>query len=202
VVVVAHPDPGSLTRALAQAAVNAAGSLGVHARLQDLYADGFDPRMPAAEVGTTEFADELTARYAAEVLAADVLVFVHPVWFFHLPAMLKGWVDRVLRDGVAYEVVQGGATRGLLRARAALVVNTANSGPAAEAYLGDPLERFWRDVVLGPAGVSEVQRVRCAPVHGSEGGQRDAWLEEVGAAVSAMLQAPAGTLTGGNAPGP
>ena len=199
--VVAHPDQGSLTRALAQAALDAAASHGAQARLQDLYADGFDPRMQAAEVGTTLFADQLTARYAAEVLAADVLVLVHPVWFFHLPAMLKGWVDRVLRDGVAYEVVQGGVPRGILRARAALVVNTANSGPAVEGQLGEPLERFWRDVVLGPAGVGEVQRVRFAPVYGSEGTQRDAWLRAVGAQVSAMLQAPAAPSAGGNAPG-
>lgn len=183
VVVAAHPDSASFTLALARAAAAAAAAQGAAVAFHDLYADGFDPRMPAAEVGTTLFADELTARYAREVLAADVLVVVHPIWFFHVPAILKGWVDRVLRDGVVYELGAGGKSAGLWRVRSALVVNSANSPEQAESSMGDPVGRFWRDVVLGPAGVRDVRRVRYAKVLGSSAGQREAWLAEVEAAV-------------------
>lgn len=187
VTVVAHPVRGSLTLALARAASEAAEAGGASVSLHDLHADGFDPCMQSVEVGTTRFADALTERYAAEVLAADALVIVHPVWFFHVPAALKGWVERVLRDGVVYDVQPGGATRGLLRARSALVVNTANSGPAAEVALGDPVERFWRDVVLGPAGVGRVERLRFSKVDGSTEQERAGWLDEVRRAAASLL---------------
>jgi putative NADPH-quinone reductase len=189
VVVAAHPEPASFTLALAREVARTAAAAGVQVVFQDLYSDGFDPRMPATEVGTTEFADGLTRRYASEVLAADALVLVHPVWFFQVPAILKGWVDRVLREGVVYELGAGGASVGLLKARFALVVNTANSREPVEAALGDPLERFWREVVLGPAGVTDVARVRCAKVQGSSAEEREAWLAEVGAATERLVAA-------------
>ncbi len=187
VVVVAHPEPASLTAALAREAARTAASLGASVTVHDLYADGFDPRMPATEVGTTEFADGATRAYAADVLAADALVLVHPVWFFHAPAILKGWVDRVLRDGVVYELGPGGKTVGLLRAQRALVVNTANSSEEVEGALGEPLERFWRDVVFGPAGVEDVARLRFAKVLGSPESRRKEWLSSVRDAVTRML---------------
>ena len=188
-VVAAHPDSASFTLALAREAERAAAAQGASVAVHDLYADGFDPRMPAVEVGTTLFADDLTERYANEVLAADALVLVHPVWFFHVPAMLKGWVDRVLRDGVVYELRPGGKSVGLWKVKAALVINTANSPEQVEGALGEPLERFWRDVVLGPAGVGNVKRVRCAKVLGSSAEQREAWVAEAREAAQALVRA-------------
>lgn len=173
--------------ALAREAARTAASAGAEVAFQDLYSDGFDPRMAATEVGTTEFADGLTRRYASEVLAANALVVVHPVWFFHAPAILKGWVDRVLREGVVYELGPGGRSVGRLTTRSALVVNTANSAEPVEAALGDPLGRFWRDVVLGPAGVTNVARVRCAKVQGSSPEEREAWLAAVAEATRRLV---------------
>lgn len=186
--VVAHPDPGSLNAAVARAAYEAALAAGADVRVHDLYADGFDPRMPAAEVGTTHFADELTARYAQQVLDADAFVIVHPVWFFHVPAVMKGWVDRVMREGVVYRVGSGDRTEGLLRARSALVITTANAPEALEVgVLGDPLGTFWDRIVFGFGGVSDVRRMRFASVKESDPEVRAGWLEEVGRAVEALV---------------
>lgn len=185
--VVAHPGADSFCAALATQAVGELRAHGFSVALQDLYADGFDPRMPLAEVGTTFMADELVSRYAAEVLAADVIVVVHPVWFFHVPGILKGWVDRVLREGIVYELRGGGESVGRLRARSALLLNTANAPESVEAeVLGDPLDVFWRRVVFAPAGVSDVRRLRFAKVAGSSAAQRAAWLAEARLALSAL----------------
>lgn len=187
--VVAHPDPGSFNTAIARAVREAAVAAGADVRVHDLYADGFDPRMPAVEVGTTRFADELTARYAQEVLDADTFVIVHPVWFFHAPAAMKGWVDRVMREGVVYHVGAGDRTEGLLRAQAALVITTANAPEALEVgVLGDPLGTFWDRIVFGFGGVSDVRRVRFAAVKESTPEVRAAWLEEVGRAVRTLVR--------------
>jgi len=186
--VLAHPGGESLCAALSTAARRALGALGMEIAVHDLYADGFDPRMPLSEVGTTFMADRLVERYAAEVLAADALVIVHPVWFFGVPAILKGWVDRVLREGVVYELAPGGESGGLLRARRALIINTANAPEAVEREaFGDPLDTFWRRIVFAPAGVAEVRRLRCSKVAGSGAGERAEWLREVEAGVAALV---------------
>lgn len=190
-VVVAHPDGDSFTQALARAGVKAARRAGAAVRVQDLYADGFDPRMQATEIGTVSFADALTAKYATEVLDADALLVVHPVWFFQLPAILKGWVDRVLREGIVYRLGSGGKVTGLLNAGAALVVNTANSSDEVERGLGDPLERFWREVVFGFGGVNDVRRLRFAAVADSSVAKRQEWLGHVEAACADLVRADA-----------
>src|SRR5690606_24268592 len=107
------------------------------------------------------------------------VVVVHPVWFFGPPAALKGWVERVVREGVAFDVGPGGRVTGRLRARQALVVTTGNAGAATEAALGDPVTRFWRDVVFGPAGVLETRRLALAPVRGGSDDERRGWLASV-----------------------
>lgn len=188
VVVVAHPRADSLNGALARTSLAAAGERGAVTALHDLYRDGFDPRLQAVEVGTNTFADAVCAGYAHDLRAADLLVLVHPVWFFQVPAVMKGWVDRVVREGVAFSVDDRGAVTGLLGARSALVLTTGNSSLDVERELfADPVTRFWRDVVLGPAGVSQFERLAFTPVRDSSAPQRAAWLEEAAEAVRRQL---------------
>lgn len=178
-VILAHPKPGSLNHALAAAAAAALERRGAVVLVHDLYAEGFDPRLAPEEVETTVFSDDLAARHAAEIVQADRIVIVHPSWFFQAPAMLKGWVDRVLREGVAFERGDEGF-RGRLRAGRVLVVTTANAPRSYEVgQLGDPLTTFWRDCVWLPTGVREVERLVIGPVRASTAEQRRAWLELV-----------------------
>lgn len=178
-VVLAHPRSDSLVSALASAVVDAAQGVGARVACHDLYGDGFDPRLTAAEVEAPVFSDQLSSRYASELLTADAVVVVHPVWFFGPPAVLKGWVERVVREGVAFDVGPDGSVTGRLRAREALVVTTGNAGQATEMALGDPVTRFWKDVVFGPAAVRDTRRVAFAPVRGCSGEERAAWLQRV-----------------------
>ena len=189
-VVLAHPDQHSLNGAVAAAVVAELQRAGAEALLHDLYRDGFDPRLVTSELGRApvQFADELTARYAHDLVRADAFVIVHPVWFFHVPAILKGWVDRVVREGFAFELSAEGSVRGLLRARSALVITSANTSPATEASaFGAPLDTFWRTVVFGPAGVREVERLALTPVRGSDEAVRAAWLSEAASAAARLV---------------
>lgn len=108
-IVVSHPDPGSLTHAVAaQVAQGAApgGQAGPHTtEIADLAAEGFDPRFTTADLA-------LHLQHAApppDVVAeharlgkADALVLVYPVYWWSFPALLKGWIDRVFTQGWAY----------------------------------------------------------------------------------------------------
>lgn len=183
----AHPSAESLSAALARAARAALTDADADVRMHDLYADGFDPRMPASEVGTTELADELVARYVADVLATDAFVIVHPVWFFNVPAILKGWIDRVMREGIVYEHGPTGMV-GLLKARSALLINTANGDEELErGFGGNALVNLWERVILGSSGVTDFRRLRFGGVARSSSEVRRAWLAEVDDAARSLV---------------
>jgi len=99
------------------------------------------------------------------------------------PAILKGWIDRVLRPEVAYRFVEGdkgeGVPVGLLKARAAIVFNTANTPDGREKEcFGDPLETLWKKCVFDLCGVKNVHHRTFAVVVTSTPGQRADWLTE------------------------
>ena len=110
-VVVAHPDPRSLTHAVAARLAEGVSKSGHSAEIADLTAEGFDPRFNA-----TDHAVHLKqAAPSADVLAeqaridrADALVLVYPVYWWSMPGLLKGWIDRVFINGWAYDEVPGG----------------------------------------------------------------------------------------------
>jgi NAD(P)H dehydrogenase (quinone) len=191
-IVLAHPDAGSFNHAIAQAAAAALAALGHHVVAHDLYAEGFDPLITAAEIPKGAVLTPEVARHCAELAAADGIVIVHPNWWGQPPAILKGWIDRVIRPGVAYEFREGdggeGVPVGLLRARAALVLNTANTPRQRElAAFGDPLEALWKRCIFDLCGVTRVERRTFEVVVTSTPAQRAAWLDAVGSDVARLF---------------
>jgi putative NADPH-quinone reductase len=182
-IVLAHPGPASFNHALAGAVADALESAGHEVCLRDLYAEGFDPVLPPTEIPSAcELPGDLAA-WCEELASADGIVIIHPNWWGSPPAILKGWIDRVIRPGVAYRFVEGdsgeGVPVGLLAARSALVLNTANTSVERElAVFGDPLERIWRDCVFGLCGVEDVTRRTFGVVVTSTPEEREAWLGE------------------------
>lgn len=112
-VVYCHPDPESFTAAIRDRAVDALQRAGHEVRVSDLYADEFEPAMSSEEVtgylGPPE-GKPAVARYCGNLQWCEAMVFVYPTWWSGQPAMLTGWLDRVLIRGVAWELPEG-ATR-------------------------------------------------------------------------------------------
>ena len=188
-VILAHPAPGSFNHALARAACDALAGIGREVRFHDLYAEGFDPRLPAAELGRDAPLTADLARHCAEAADAQGFVIVHPNWWGMPPAVLVGWVDRVLRPGVAYEFTSGdggeGVPRGLLAAKAAVILNTSNTAAERERRVfGDPLERIWKDCIFDLCGVSDVRRRMFETIVTSTPAKRQGWLAEATALVA------------------
>ncbi len=105
-VVSAHPSADSFCHHLAARAVAGLHAAGHQVELIDLYADGFRVAMTAEERyayhGESPICDPLVERYAAIVQHAGALVFVYPTWWSTLPAILKGWLERVMVPGVSF----------------------------------------------------------------------------------------------------
>ncbi len=182
-IILAHPDPDSFSNAIADAAVRELKRNGHRVHFHDLYAEQFDPVMPAGEIPGDASVPDFIGTHCGEISSADGIVIVHPNWWGQPPAILKGWVDRVIRPGVAYRFLEGdsgeGVPAGLLKARAAVVFNTSNTRAEREASVfGDPLETLWKNCVFGLCGVRDFHRKTFGVVVTSTPEQRLEWLSE------------------------
>jgi NAD(P)H dehydrogenase (quinone) len=141
-VVHAHPDPASYSAALRDRAVMGLTRGGWHVDVADLYAEGFVPAMTPAERraydGPHPVLDDHVARQAELVTAAQALVFVYPTWWWGLPAVLKGWLERVLVPGVGFRFDDRGRVRpGLTRVRRLVGITTYGSTRLRSAVFND-----------------------------------------------------------------
>ncbi|WP_455926706.1 NAD(P)H-dependent oxidoreductase [Pseudomonas capeferrum] len=105
-IVVAHHDPQSLTHSLAKQAAAGITAAGHTFEIADLAAEGFDPRYSAADhkvhrTRATPPTDVLAEQ--ARLDRADALVLVFPIFWWSMPALLKGWIDRVFVNGWAID---------------------------------------------------------------------------------------------------
>ncbi len=108
-VVYCHPDPASFTAATRDRVLAALANRGDDVRLTDLYGEGFDPLFTAQECRDhlRPGPDPSLARYAEDLQWCRRLILVYPSWWSGQPAMLKGWVDRVWVNGVAWDLPAG-----------------------------------------------------------------------------------------------
>jgi putative NADPH-quinone reductase len=182
-VILAHPDKGSFNHAIAKVVVDELLSHGVTVFMHDLYDEDFDPILPTAEIPKDASLPPVIQKYCEEISSADGIVVIHPNWWGQPPAILKGWVDRIIRPGVAYEFLDGdsgeGIPRGLLPARFALVINTSNTPAEREKNVfGDPLEGLWRRCIFELCGITTFYRKMFSMVVISTAEKRQVWLAE------------------------
>ncbi|MFJ9413636.1 NAD(P)H-dependent oxidoreductase [Streptomyces sp. NPDC101227] len=195
-VYLAHPRPGSFNHAVFDAVVDELRVRGCQVFAHDLCAEGFPPVLTADETGTVQSAqssaypaESQVALHRAEVATLDAMVFVHPNWWGMPPAVLTGWVQRVLAPGVAYKLsAADGEPAGLLKAGRALVLNTSDTPADREdSEFGDPLHRIWSACVLPYVGVTDVRRVVFRTVTDSTDEARASWLQQAREQAAALL---------------
>jgi len=109
-VIYCHPRRGSFTEAVRDVVLDSLAAVGADVRLRDLYAEGFDPILSAREHEIYE--DEAinrdpVASHCADIEWCDTLIFVYPTWWYGLPAMIKGWLERVMVPGLAFLMPDG-----------------------------------------------------------------------------------------------
>lgn len=104
-VVHCHPRPDSFTAAVSDVVIGKLNAAGAEIRLRDLYAEGFEPTLSATEHEGYEICPDNCApvqSHVDDLRWCDTLIFVYPTWWYGLPAVLKGWLDRVLLPDVAF----------------------------------------------------------------------------------------------------
>ncbi|MDP2936404.1 MAG: NAD(P)H-dependent oxidoreductase [Dehalococcoidia bacterium] len=188
-IILGHPHEGSFNHAIAQRSKQTLLENGYEVFYHDLYHDNFNPVILHEEIPEDGTVDPVIRKHCHEISESDGIIIVHPNWWGQPPAILKGWIDRVMRPGVAYKFEEGdkgeGIPIGLLKAKAALVFNTSNTFEERELQVfGDPLERIWRDCVFGLCGVKTFYRKTYRVIVTSTFEERSEWLKDASDIVS------------------
>lgn len=184
-----HPKPNSFSAAVAEAFMEGARAAGHSVELADLHAEGFDPRWSLADIEAEESATvpaDVT-KEQERIERSDAICLVFPLFWWGMPSMTKGWVDRVWRWGWAYDQLDD-PERSLLRPRPGvlLVPAGARSDEIERDGYRAALETAWIDGTFGYFGLSPRRLELLCGSSGSEA-RRKALLERshrIGAALS------------------
>ncbi len=147
-VVYCHPSGQSFNAAVRDVVLGKLEENGAEARLVDLYADGFHPVLQPAEwQGYLDCPKNRAPveRYCADLAWCDTLIFVYPTWWYGLPAMLKGWLDRVFLPDVAFMMPDASNTTirpGLHHVRRLGVFTTCGASRWLTLLVGAPGKRL------------------------------------------------------------
>ncbi len=127
-VIYAHPSPTSFNHAVLESFTQGLQSKGHAVEVLDLYAKGFNPMLTTGDLASFQGA-EVPADISAEqerVSRAEALAFIYPLWWSSMPAVLKGWIDRVFSMGYAYDFGAEGPI-GLLKHKKVLLITTCGA---------------------------------------------------------------------------
>lgn len=187
-IVLGHPDENSFNHAIAETCRQKLAENGHAVIFHDLYKEKFDPIIHTPEIPKSGKYSQVIKKHCDELANCDGIIVVHPNWWGQPPAILKGWVDRVIRPGIAYEFAEGddgeGVPIGLLKAKVALVLNTSNTSEEREIEIfKDPLHAIWKNCIFDLCGVPQFDRKMFSIVVTSTLQERQVWLTEVKAMI-------------------
>ena len=183
-VILGHPAPASYCSALASAYAQGAGESRAEVRQLVLAEMKFDPVRAVA--GPVEV-DIAQARDA--IRWAEHLVFVYPIMWGTIPALLKGFIERTFVPGFAVDFPANSRFWDkLLKGRSARLIVTMNTAPFLYRWVfGEPAHKTMKRAILKFCGISPVRITEIGPMRSASKERREAWLEDVRKAGRALV---------------
>lgn len=189
-IILGHPDKNSFNHAIALTCMSVLENNGHKVFFHNLYAEKFNPVHHFTNAYNELSEDEMMKNHYDELIKSDAIIIIHPNWWGQPPAIVKGWIDRVLLKGLAYDFEQNEngdlVPVGLLKAHTALVFNTSNT--LENTTFPEPLELIWKNQVFKLCGVKYVERINFGIMKMSEESQRLHWLSEVRFKINSLFQ--------------
>lgn len=181
-IIVCHPNVNSFNHAIAKRVEKTLQAKKYLVIYHDLYQEKFNPVISYEEI-IHGVSDDLTKKYIEDLIESDVIIIIHPNWWGKPPALLSGWIDKVLQAESAYTFPkgqEGGKPIGLLKLKKAYIFNTANTTEERELEIfKNPLDLIWKNCIFEFCGVVEVVRKVFTVVVDSTTEKRLMWLDEV-----------------------
>jgi NAD(P)H dehydrogenase (quinone) len=159
-IIFAHPNPASFGSSLVKALHHHLANTGNEVKIRNLYEIGFNPVLSASDFSS--LADGRTPKDISieqeYIKWADHLIFTCPVWWGGMPAILKGYIDRVFSEGFAYEYVADGS-KGLLSPRKGSIICT--TGAYSEEYqnIHNAMTIISREVIFDFVGIKPYKQL-------------------------------------------
>lgn len=181
-IIYCHPNPKSFNHAVLEIYEGLARGKGHEVRVRDIYGTGFDPVLKAEDfmnIQQGKVSDDVREEQE-QIKWAEIITLIHPIWWFQMPARLKGYIDRVFSYGFAYEIGKDGI-KGLLSGKKVIVLNT--TGGTEETYdkmgFREAVEKTIDDGVFGVCGMEVVLHGFFYAVPFITDGQRKEMLEHL-----------------------
>jgi NAD(P)H dehydrogenase (quinone) len=182
VIVYAHPNRRSFNHAVLERVEGILRAAGKSFEVRDLYAMRFNPTLDSTDLALIMEgkAPPDIEQEQSFIASADVVIFIYPVWWFGMPAMLKGYVDRVFSHGFAY-AVEGERLTGLLGGKKAIIINTTGSPRELLARTGyeEAMKKTIDLGILGFCGMEIVEHRYLCAVESADDAARKRMLEDL-----------------------
>ncbi|HEX3011259.1 MAG TPA: NAD(P)H-dependent oxidoreductase [Syntrophomonadaceae bacterium] len=158
VVIYAHPNPVSFVAAVVTVVEEGILGKGAQVKVKDLYGMNFNPVLGEEDFRAfhTGNMPEDIRQEQEDIAWADLVVMISPVWWYSVPAMLKGYIDRVFSLGFAYEYTSNGP-RGMLTGKKGLLITTSGADEKTAKATGmlDAIENSLVKGLFGFSGFAE-----------------------------------------------
>lgn len=175
-----HPDSKSFNFALAEAYRKGALTRTEQIEQLNLAELNFDPNLQFGYRKRTELEQDLVAAIE-KIKKADHLVWVFPMWWYGMPSILKGFIDRTFLPGITFEYQKGKAfPKQLLKGKTGRIIITSDTPRWYDfLFMRSPAVNQLKKGVLEFCGVSPVKVTYLSVVKSSKPAQRDKWLEKI-----------------------
>ncbi|MBJ8029906.1 NAD(P)H-dependent oxidoreductase [Bacillus cereus group sp. N21] len=180
-IIYAHPNPSSFNAAILENVQKGLQKTNHFVTLLDLYKEQFNPVLIFNEDKRRRdlVYEEETAKYRKLIKEADFFIFIYPIWWWGMPAILKGFIDRVFVTGFAYKY-EGALPKGLLIGKKAWVINTLDSPLWYVALLYRSADWvIMKKGILRFCGIRQIKRSVFQSVKTSKAIKREKWLLEM-----------------------
>jgi putative NADPH-quinone reductase/1,4-dihydroxy-2-naphthoate octaprenyltransferase len=174
-VVFSHPKENSLAYAIREAVIKGLKKIRAEVRVQDLYREKFNPLL--YDIDENE-KDQVTVKMKEDVVWADGIVFIAPLWWAGIPAMLKGYFDRIFTEHFAFQYNQAGIPVGLLKNKKAVLIGTCDTPPLLAKFSKTSLG--FKSVIRGVlklSGIKDSKFILFGSVTNSTEKQREKWIK-------------------------
>lgn len=175
-VIIDHPYTGSFNHALKDAVLRGLAAGGHAADLLDLHQENFDPVMHREELAgyaQGRYLDPKVGEYQSRIMQAQHLIFIFPVWWQVMPALLKGWLDKVLLPEWAF--TEADAIPLLTHITGATAITTMG----ASEFGDNAVQKMFLGGTLGFCGITHTHYINFLEVQNVSPEQRAQWLAEV-----------------------
>lgn len=159
--ILAHPWHGSFNKAIIDTITNKLDARSEAYQVIDLNKENFDPVMQEQDLALFskgESTDELVKKYQAMLLDTDKLIFIFPIWWFDVPAILKGFIDKVMLKNFSYKETNTGLKGLLTHIEKTYVITTSDSPNWYLKYVsGNPIKRIFINNTLRGNGFKHIK---------------------------------------------